>query len=73
MPEIGPANIHGVEKLFAGLVFKMFLKENTISEELVEKMCSWKHSGFSVRCSSIISDIPMLSFIPVENLSEYLP
>ena len=48
MPEIGPADIHGVEKLFAGLVFKMPLEEDMISEELVDNMNSWKHSGFSV-------------------------
>ncbi|MCD4848135.1 MAG: hypothetical protein K8R76_08095, partial [Candidatus Aegiribacteria sp.] len=31
---------------FAGLVFKMLLAEVMISEELVENMNSWKHSGF---------------------------
>ncbi|MEN8209806.1 MAG: transposase zinc-binding domain-containing protein, partial [Candidatus Fermentibacteria bacterium] len=48
MPEIGSADIHGIEKLFAALVFKMLLEEGMISNELVEKMNSWKHSGFSV-------------------------
>jgi len=48
MPEINTADIKGIEKLFAALVFKMFHEEGMISEELVENMRSWKHSGFSV-------------------------
>ena len=54
MPEIDPADIHGVEKLFAGLVFRMLLEEGMISKELVENMNSWKHSGFSVHCGKPI-------------------
>ena len=54
MPEIDTTDIKGIEKLFAGLVFKMLLKENMISEELVENMNSWKHSGFSVHCGKLI-------------------
>ena len=34
MPEINTTDIKGIEKLFAGLVFRMLLKENMISEEL---------------------------------------
>ncbi len=48
VPEIDTADVHEIEKLFAGLVFRMLLKENMISEELVENMNSWKHSGYSV-------------------------
>ena len=48
MPDMDPSDIHGVEKLFAGLVFRMLLKENMISKELVENLRSPKHSGFSV-------------------------
>ncbi len=55
MPKIDPADIHGVEKLFASLVFKMLLEENMISEELVDSMNSWKHSGFSVHCGTPIN------------------
>ncbi len=54
VPEIDTADVHGIEKLFAGLVFKMLLKENMISEELVENMRNWKHSGFSVHCGKPI-------------------
>jgi hypothetical protein len=46
MPEIDTADLQGIEKLFAGLVFKMLLKEGMISEKLVKNMNSWKHSGF---------------------------
>ena len=48
MPDMDPFDIHGVEKLFAGLVFRMLLEEGMISEELVENMNSWKNSGFRV-------------------------
>lgn len=57
MPNMGSADIHGVEKLFACLIFRMLLEENMISEKLVEDMNSWKHSGFSLhRGSSIKAD-----------------
>lgn len=36
MPEISTADVQGVEKLFAGLVFRMLLEEGMISEELNE-------------------------------------
>ena len=54
MPEIDTSNVQGIEKLFAGLVFKMLLEENMIAEELVDKMRSWKHSGFSVYCADAL-------------------
>ena len=54
MPEISTADIQGIEKLFAGLVFKMLLEEGMIAEELVENMRSWKHNGFSVHCGKPI-------------------
>ena len=54
MSDMDIADIHGIEKLFAGLVFKMLLKENVILEELVENMNSWKHSGYSVHCGEPI-------------------
>ena len=41
MPEIDTADVQVLEKLFAGLVFRMLLKEN---------MNLWKHSGHSVHC-----------------------
>ncbi len=54
MPDLDSADIHGIERVFADLVFRMLLKENMISEELVKNMCSWKHSGFSVHCGKPI-------------------
>lgn len=36
------------------MIFRMLLEENMISHELVEKMSSWKHSGFSVHCGNPI-------------------
>jgi hypothetical protein len=54
MPEISTTDIQGIEKLFAGLVFRTLLEEGMISEELVENMRSWKHSGFSVHCGKPI-------------------
>ena len=35
MPEIDTTEIRGIAKLFAGLVFRMLLEENMISEEPV--------------------------------------
>ncbi len=48
MPEMSTSDIQCIEKLFAALVFRMLLEENMMSEELVDNMRSWKHSGFSV-------------------------
>ena len=52
MPEFSDGDLEIIERLFAASVFKMLLKENMISKELVEKMSSWKHSGFSVHSGS---------------------
>ncbi len=54
IPDMDIADKHGIEKLFAGLVFKMLLEKGMIVEELVDNMRSWKHSGFSVHCSKPI-------------------
>lgn len=48
MPEIDTSSVQGIEKLFASLVFKMLHEEGMIAEELVDKMRSWKYSGFNV-------------------------
>ena len=50
MPEINTADIQGIEKLFASVVFKMLLDEDMISEDLMYNMNSWKHSGCSTYC-----------------------
>ena len=44
-PEIDTAGLQVLEKLFAGLIFRMLLEEDMISEELVEKMRSWSLSA----------------------------
>ena len=36
-----------LEKVFAGKVLAMLVKENLISQELAQKILSWKHTGFS--------------------------
>ena len=54
MTETETGDIRGIEKLFAGLVFRMLLEETMIAEELVDNMNSWKHSGFSVYCAEPI-------------------
>jgi hypothetical protein len=46
MPDIGPEELHLLERLFSAMVFGMLLDEERISPELVEKMRAWKHSGF---------------------------
>ena len=48
IPPISDGDLKVIEKLFAALIFRMLLEENMISHELVKKMSSWKHSGFSV-------------------------
>ena len=54
MPKIGTADFEVIEELFAASVFRMLLEEGMISEELVEKMSSWKHSCFSIHRGSAI-------------------
>ncbi len=45
LPEI---DVKKLESLFRHKVFRMLLKENKISRELVEKLLSWKNSGFNI-------------------------
>ncbi len=45
LPEI---DVQKLEDLFRHKVFKMLLKEKKISRELVDKLLSWKHSGFNI-------------------------
>jgi hypothetical protein len=45
LPEI---DIKKLESLFRHKVLKLLLSEKRISEKLVEKLLSWKNSGFSV-------------------------
>ncbi len=45
LPEI---NIKKLENLFRHKVFKLPLREKKISSELVDKLLSWKNSGFNI-------------------------
>ena len=38
------------EKLFRYKVFKMLLSRKKITEDLIEMMMGWRHSGFNVYC-----------------------
>jgi hypothetical protein len=37
-----------LEKLFQYKVFKMLLSRKKITEDLIEMLLSWRHSGFNV-------------------------
>ncbi len=64
VPEIDTADVHGIEKLFAGLVFRMLLKENMISKELVENMNSWKIWDVdALKCPKCGGRMKVISFI----------
>jgi hypothetical protein len=39
-----------LEKLFRYKVFKMLLSRKKITEDLVDMMMGWRHSGFNVYC-----------------------
>jgi len=69
-------NYHGMPKLpgdairdvFRDLVFKMMLKEDLISEDIVENMKFWPHSGFDVWVGPLISGLDAKG---IENLGQY--
>ena len=63
MPEIGTSDLKVIEKLFAASVFGMFLEEDMISEELVEKMSSWKHSVSGISREPVVSSLLVSAFI----------
>ncbi|MBU2514557.1 hypothetical protein KJ966_24800 [bacterium] len=41
-------DLNPLEELFRAEVFKFLKKEGKISDDLVQKLKGWKHSGFSV-------------------------
>ncbi len=45
LPEI---DVKKLEKLFRHKVFKMLIREKKINRELVDKLLSWKNSGFNI-------------------------
>jgi hypothetical protein len=62
-------NIKEVENDFALKVVKMLKKEGKLSDEAIENMGSWNHSGFNVYFSQIINKEDTES---IENLARYL-
>jgi hypothetical protein len=42
------------KSILHSLVFTMLLEEGMISEDLMENMRNWKHSGFSINCAEPI-------------------
>lgn len=69
MPDIGAEELHALEQLFSAMVFGMLLDQERVSPELVEKMRSWKHSGFSVYCDTVIDAEDSKG---LKTLSEYI-
>jgi len=54
MPEFSEEDLKLLEELFACKVFGMMVGEGMISEQLVEKIRSWRHWGFSIHCETRI-------------------
>jgi len=57
-----------IRDLFMHKVFKMLLKEDVISEEVVENILSWRHSGFHIYVGPLVSCLDEKS---LENLGQY--
>ena len=58
-----------LEEVFRYKVFKMLLKKEKITEELVQMVMAWRHSGFNVFCGSRIQPG---SEDTMENLARYI-
>jgi len=58
-----------LEAIFRNKVFKMLLKKGKITEELVQMVMGWRHSGFNVFCGSRIQPG---SEDAMENLARYI-
>ena len=57
-------DVKKLESLFRHKILKLLLSEKKISGELVEKLLSWKNSGFSVHnCKRGRRGVVFLSFI----------
>ncbi len=59
--------IKHLEEIFRHKVFKMLLKKEKITGELVELVSGWRHSGFNVFCGSRIQP----GKEAIENLARY--
>jgi len=58
-----------LEKLFQHNVFKMLLSKGKITQELVDMLMSWRHSGFNVYCGPRIQPGDDQA---MENLARYI-
>ena len=58
-----------LEEIFRHKVFKMLLKKERITGELVEMVSGWRHSGFNVFCGHRIQPG---SEDAIENLASYV-
>ncbi len=61
--------IKHLEEIFRHKVFKLLLKKEKITAELVEMVSAWRHSGFNVFCGSRIQPG---SEDAIENLARYI-
>jgi len=58
-----------LEKLFQYKVFKMLLSRKKITEDLIDMMMGWRHSGFNVHCGPRIQPGDGQA---MENLARYI-
>jgi len=58
-----------LEEIFRHKVFKVLLSKGKISEELVEMLMKWRHSGFNVHCGRRIQPGDEHA---MENLARYI-
>ena len=58
-----------LEELFRQKIFRLLLNEGRITEELIEKLGKWQHSGFHVFCGEPIEPGNETS---MENLARYI-
>jgi hypothetical protein len=64
MPEV---DLDPLEEIFRASLFKMLKDEEKITDELINKLMSWRHSGFGVHNGVRVEERPyhsILSAIP---------
>ena len=59
-----------LEELFKKKIFRLLLNEGRITEELIEKLGNWQHSGFHVFCGEPIE--PVNEENSMETLARYI-
>jgi len=64
-----PLELKKLEAIFRHKVFKMLLKKDKITEDMIRMLSAWKHSGFNVFCGNRISPKDETS---MENLARYI-